>query len=184
MFPSLFRRLKRPQEVRKIETDFAKRRKMARRPSESSEVVSCEGWRAKGLVLHFKQVEALGRCSGRGGGAGAGVENLFQIDGGESTLAYLDEGSDQIPNHPIKKAVPLKGQLQNTALFFDDPNGTNIANGGFSFVSRVGGERSEVVFPSQDLGGFAQRREVKRAGNVPSPTDFERVKRIGVGDSV
>ena len=112
------------------------------------------------------------------------MENLFEFDESEPALADLDEGSDQISDHPIKKAVPLKGQFQNATLLFDDPNGTNIANGGFSFVSRVGGERSEVVFPSQDLGGFAQRREVKRAGNVPSPTDFERVKRIGVGDSV
>ena len=112
------------------------------------------------------------------------MENLFEFDGCESTLADLDEGSDEIPDHPVKKTVPLKGQLQNTALCFDDPNGANIANGGFSFVSRVGGERSEVVFPSQDLGGFVQRGEVKRARNVPSPTDFERVKRIGVGDPV
>jgi hypothetical protein len=57
------------------------------------------------------------------------VENLFEFDGGESTLADLDQGSDQIPDHPVKKAVPLKGQFQNAALFFDDPNGANIANG-------------------------------------------------------
>jgi len=57
------------------------------------------------------------------------VENLFKFDGGESTLADLDEGSDKIPDHPVKKTVPFKGQLQNTALFFDDPNGTNIASG-------------------------------------------------------
>ena len=84
------------------------------------------------------------------------MENLFEFDGGEAALADLDEGSDEIPNHSIKKAVALECQFQNAALFFDDPNGANIANGGFSFVSRVGGERSEVVFPSQDLGGFAQ----------------------------
>ena len=46
------------------------------------------------------------------------MENLFEFDGGESALADLDEGSDQIPNHSIKKTVPLKGQFQNTALFF------------------------------------------------------------------
>jgi hypothetical protein len=57
------------------------------------------------------------------------VENLFKFDGGESTLADFDEGSDQIPDHPVKKTVPLKGQLQNAALFFDDPNGAYIANG-------------------------------------------------------
>lgn len=112
------------------------------------------------------------------------MENLFEFDGGESTLADLDEGADQIPNHPIKKAIPLKGKLQNTALFFDDPNGTNIANGRFSFVSRVGSERSEVVFPSQNFGGFAQRGEIEGAWNVPSPSDFQRVKRIGVSDSI
>ena len=99
-------------------------------------------------------------------------------------MADFDEGPDQIPDHSVKKTVPLKGQLQNTALFFDDPNGANIANGGFSFVSRVGGERSEVVFPSQDLGGFAQRGEIERAWDVPGPSDFQRVKRIGVGDSI
>jgi len=88
------------------------------------------------------------------------VENLFQLYGGESTLADLDQGSDQIPDHPVKKAVPLECKLQNAALFFDDPNGAYIANGGFSFVSRVGGERSKVVSPSQDLRGFAQRGEI------------------------
>ena len=112
------------------------------------------------------------------------MENLFQLDGSESALADLDEGSDQIPDHSIKKAVPLECQLQNTALFFDDPNGANIANGGFSFVSRVGGERGKVVFPSQNLGGFAQRGKIEGAWDVPGPSDFQRVKRIGVGDSV
>ena len=85
------------------------------------------------------------------------MENLFQLYGGESTLADFDEGSDQIPDHPVKKTVPLKGQLQNAALFFDDPNGANIADGRFSFVSRVGRECTEVVFPAENLGGFAQR---------------------------
>jgi hypothetical protein len=112
------------------------------------------------------------------------VENLFEFGGGESSLADLDEGSHQVPNHSIKKAVPLEGKFQNAALFSDDPNGANVANGRFSFVSRVGGERSEVVFPSQNLGSFAQRGEIEGARNVPSPSDFERVKRIGVGDSV
>ena len=112
------------------------------------------------------------------------MENLFECDRGESTLADLDEGADQIPDHPVKKAVPLKGQLQNTAVFFDDPNGADIADGGFSFVSRVGGERSEVVFPSENLGGLAQRREIERAWDVPGPSDFQRVKRIGIGNPI
>ena len=59
-----------------------------------------------------------------------------------------------------------------------------MANGGFSFVPRVGGERSEVVFPGQDLGGLAQRRKIEGARDVPSSSDFERVKRVGVGDAV
>ena len=112
------------------------------------------------------------------------MENLFQFSGSESTLANFDEGSDQISNHPIEKAVALEGQLQNTALFLHDPNGADIANGRFSFVPRVGGERSEVVFPSENLGGFAQRGEIEGAWDVPGPSDFERVNRIGVGDSV
>ena len=99
-------------------------------------------------------------------------------------MADLDEGSDQISNHSIKKAVPFEGQFQNTALFLHDPNGANIADGGFSFVSWVGGERSEVVFPSQNLGGFSQRGEIEGAWDVPGSTDFERVKRISVGDPV
>jgi hypothetical protein len=37
------------------------------------------------------------------------VENLFEFDGGESTLADLDEGSDEIPDHPVKKTISLKG---------------------------------------------------------------------------
>ena len=112
------------------------------------------------------------------------MENLFEFDGGESTLADLDEGSDQISNHPIEKAVALEGQFQNTALFLHDPNGADIANGGFSFVPRVGGKGSEVVFPSQNLGGLAQRGEIEGARNVPGPSDFQRVQRVGVGDAV
>ena len=112
------------------------------------------------------------------------MENLFEFDGGESTLADLDEGSDQISNHSIEEAVPLKGQFQNTALFLHDPNDAYIANGGFSFVSWVGGKRGEVVFPSQNLGCFAQRGKIERAWDVPGPSDFERVKRISIGDSV
>ena len=84
------------------------------------------------------------------------MENLFEFGGGESALADLDEGTDQIPDHPIKKTVSFKGQFQNTALFFNDPNGANMANGRFSFVSRVGGKGREVVFPGQNLGGLAQ----------------------------
>ena len=57
------------------------------------------------------------------------MENLFEFDGGESTLADLDQGSDQIPNHSIEETISLKGQFQNTALFFDDPNGADIASG-------------------------------------------------------
>ena len=112
------------------------------------------------------------------------MKNLFQLDGGESALADLDEGTDQIPNHPIKKTVPFKGQFQNTALFFDDPNGANGPHGRFALVSRVGGKGREVVFPTENLGCFAQRGEIERAWDVPSASDFERVKRIGVGDSV
>ena len=57
------------------------------------------------------------------------MENLFEFDGGETTLADFDESSDQIPNHSIEETISLKGKFQNTALFFDDPNGANIANG-------------------------------------------------------
>ncbi len=81
------------------------------------------------------------------------MENLFEFDGGETTLANLDESS-------------------------------NIANGGFSFVPRVRGERSKVVFPGQNLSGLAQRGEIEGAWDVPSPSDFQRVKRISIGDSV
>ena len=112
------------------------------------------------------------------------MENLFEFGGGESTLADLDEGSDQISDHSIEKAVSFKGQFQNTALFLHDPNGANMANGGFSFVPRVGGEGREVVFPGQNLGGLAQRRKIEGARDVPSSSDFERVQRVGVGDAV
>ena len=112
------------------------------------------------------------------------MENLFEFDGGESTLADFDTGSDQSSNHPIKKAVPLEGQFQNATLLFDDPNGANGPHGRFTLVSRVGGKGREVVFPGQNLGGLAHQGEIEGARNVPSPSDFERVKRIGVGDSV
>jgi hypothetical protein len=112
------------------------------------------------------------------------VENLFEFGRGESTLTDFDEGSDQISNHSIKKAVPLEGEFQKSALLLHDPNGANIANGRFSFVTRIGGERCKVVFPSQNLGGFSQQGEIEGAWDVPGPTDFQRVKRIGVGDPV
>jgi len=112
------------------------------------------------------------------------VENVFELHGGETTLADLDEGSDKIPDHPVKKTVPLECKLQNTALFFDDPNGAYIANGRFSFVSRVGGECSKVVFPGENLSGFAQRGKIEGAWDVPSPSDFQWVKRISIGDSI
>ncbi len=57
------------------------------------------------------------------------MENLFEFGGGDSTLADLDECADQISNHSIEETISLKGQFQNAALFFDDPNGANIANG-------------------------------------------------------
>jgi hypothetical protein len=100
------------------------------------------------------------------------VENLFEFDGGESTLADLDQGSDQISDHPVKKAIPLEGQFQNSALFFDDPNGANRSHGRFALVPRVGGKGREVVFPGQNLSGFAQRGEIERAWYVPGPSDF------------
>ena len=84
------------------------------------------------------------------------MENLFQFDGGESTLAGFDKGSDQISNHPIKKAVPLEGQFQNTALFFENSNGADRSSRRLALVPWVGGKRGEVVFPSENLGGFAQ----------------------------
>ncbi len=112
------------------------------------------------------------------------MENLFEFDGGESTLADLDQGSDQISHHPVKKAVALEGQFQNTALFFDDSNGANGPHGRLALVPRVGGKGREVVFPGQNLSGFAQRGEIERAWDVPCASDFQRVKRIGVGDPV
>ena len=84
------------------------------------------------------------------------MENLFEFDGGESALADFDKGSDQIPNHSIEETISVKGKFQNTALFFDNPNGADRSNRRFALVSRVGGKRSKVVFPSQYLGGFAQ----------------------------
>ena len=96
----------------------------------------------------------------------------------------LDEGSDKIPNHSIEETISVKRKFQNTALFLDNPNGADRSNRGFALVPRIGGERSKVVFPSQNLGGFAQRGQIEGAWNVPGPSDFERVKRIGVGNPV
>ena len=96
----------------------------------------------------------------------------------------FDKGSDQIPNHSIEETISVKGQFQKTILFFDNPNGADRSNRRFALVSRVGGERGKVVFPSQNLGGFAQRGEIKGTWDVPSPPDFERVKRVGVGNPV
>ena len=59
-----------------------------------------------------------------------------------------------------------------------------MANGGFSFVPRVGGKGREVVFSGQNLGGLAQRGKIEGPRDVPRASDFERVKRIGVGDAV
>jgi hypothetical protein len=40
------------------------------------------------------------------------------------------------------------------------------------------------VFPGENLSGFAQRGKFEGAWDVPGPSDFERVKRIGIGDPV
>jgi len=142
------------------------------------------GLGTKELVVHHKKVQAFGRCSGRGSGAGAGAENLFEFDGGESTLADFDESSDQIPNHSIEETISVKGQFQNTALFFDDPNGADRSSRRLALVPRVGSKRSKVVFPGENLGGFAQRGEIKGTWDVPSPTNFEGMKGVGVGNPV
>lgn len=60
-------------------------------------------------------------------------------------MGDLNEGTDQIPNHAVEKTIPREGDFQNTVFLFDDSNRENMANGGFSFVPRVGGEGSEVV---------------------------------------
>ena len=99
-------------------------------------------------------------------------------------MADFDKGSDQIPNHSIEETISVKRKFQNTALFLDNPNGADRSNRGFALVPRIGGERSKVVFPSQNLGGFAQRGQIEGAWDVPGPTDFQRVKRIGVGNPV
>ena len=99
-------------------------------------------------------------------------------------MTDFDKGSNKVPNHPIKKAVPLERQLQNTALFFHDSYRSDIPHRRFSFIPRIGGECGKVVFPSKNLGGLAQRGEIERSRNVPRPSDLERVKRIGVGDPV
>ena len=99
-------------------------------------------------------------------------------------MTDFDEGSDQISNHSIEEAISVKSKFQNTALFLDNPNGADRSNRGFALVPRIGGERSKVVFSGQNLGGFAQRREIEGAWDVPSPTNFERMEGVGVGDPV
>ena len=96
----------------------------------------------------------------------------------------FDKGSDQIPNHSIEETISVKGKFQNTILFFDNPNGADRSNRRFALVSRVGGKGSKVVFPSENLGRFAQRGKIEGAWDVPGPSDFQRVKRICVGDPV
>ena len=99
-------------------------------------------------------------------------------------MADFDEGSDQIPNHSIEETISVKGQFQNAILFFENSNGADRSNRGFALVPRVGGKRSKVAFPGENLGGFAQGGEIKGTWDVPSPPNFERMEGVGVGDPV
>ena len=96
----------------------------------------------------------------------------------------LHHGADQIPDHPVKETVSVKGQFQKTALLFHDPDRADMACGGLTFVPWIGGEGGKVVFARENFGGLTHYEKIEWTGNVPSPSNFERVKRIGVGDPV
>jgi hypothetical protein len=112
------------------------------------------------------------------------VEDFFEFGGGESALAGFYESADEVADHSVEKSIAIEGALQNTAVFLDDADGTNYADGGFALVAWVGGEGGEVVFTCENFGSFAHGGEVQGAGDVPSATDFEWVERVGIDDAV
>lgn len=99
-------------------------------------------------------------------------------------MADLDQGSHEIPDHPIEKAVAGKTQLQNISGLLADADGAEPANGGCALVSRVGGKGGEIVFSHEKPGGLTHGLEIKGAGHVPGPPDFHGVKKGTVSDAV
>ncbi len=113
-----------------------------------------------------------------------GVEDFFEFGGGESALADFYESADKVADHTVEESIAIKGALQNTAVFLDDADGADFADGGFALVAWVGGEGGEVVFACENFGGFTHGGEMEGAGDVPGATDFERVEGVGIGDAV
>ena len=113
-----------------------------------------------------------------------GVKDFFEFGGGESALTDFHESADKVADHTVEESIAIEGALQNTAVFLDDADGADFADGGFALVTWVGGEGGEVVFACENLGGLAHGREVEGAGDVPGATDFKRVEGVGIGDAV
>ncbi len=113
-----------------------------------------------------------------------GVEDFFEFGGCESALADFYESADQVADHTVEKSIAIKGALQNTAVFLDDADGADSADGGFALVTWVGGEGGEVVFTCENFGGLAHGGEVEGTGDVPGATDLKRVEGVGISDAV
>ena len=59
-------------------------------------------------IPDLKQVEALGGGGGRSSGTGAGGEDFFQVGHRKAVVADFDQGSHKIPDHSVKKTVPVE----------------------------------------------------------------------------
>ena len=84
-----------------------------------------------------------------------GVEDFFEFGGGESALADFYESADKVADHTVEESIAIEGALQNTAVFLDDADGANSADGGFALVAWVGGEGGEIVFACENFGSLA-----------------------------
>ena len=113
-----------------------------------------------------------------------GVEDFFEFGGGESALADFYESADEVADHTVEESIAIEGALQNTAVFLDDADGADSADGGLALVAWVGCEGGEVVFPCENFSGLAHGGEVEGPGDVPGATDFQRVEGVGIGDAV
>ena len=83
------------------------------------------------------------------------MEDFFEFGGGESALADFYKSADKVADHTVEESIAIEGALQNTAVFLDDADGANSADGGFALVAWVGGEGGEIVFACENFGSLA-----------------------------
>ena len=135
-------------------------------------------------VTNRDEVQTFRGRGGGGAGTRAGGENFFEIGHREPALADFDQGSHQVADHAVEKAVAVKAELQKGAGFAGHPDGAETADGRLTFVTGIGGKGGKVVFSDKKPGGLADGAQIQGPGNMPGTADLHGVKEGGVGDPV